>query len=120
MDATADPPRRSFAFGLERAGLAGLARPRLAIILLLLISVLAALGLEDVDRQALFVSPRDQEEYVLRPQAGRGGIPPPGQKPPVILYERTGQGGRRYAAYPTAQAEEVDDQTFRHLVPEAP
>jgi predicted RND superfamily exporter protein len=45
MDATADPPRRSFAFGLERAGLVGLGRPRLTALLILLISVLAALGL---------------------------------------------------------------------------
>src|SRR5262245_47853800 len=45
MDATADPPRRSFAFGLERAGLVGLGRPRLTILLVLLLSVLAALGL---------------------------------------------------------------------------
>jgi predicted RND superfamily exporter protein len=45
MDATADPPRRSFAFGLERAGLIGLGRPRLTILLILLISALAAWGL---------------------------------------------------------------------------
>jgi predicted RND superfamily exporter protein len=45
MDATADPPRRSFAFGLERAGLIGLRRPRLTIVLILLISALAAWGL---------------------------------------------------------------------------
>jgi len=45
MDATADPPRRSFAFGLERAGLVGLGRPRTTILLVLAISVLAALGL---------------------------------------------------------------------------
>jgi predicted RND superfamily exporter protein len=45
MDATAEPPRRSFAFGLERAGLVGLGRPRITVLLVLLVSVLAALGL---------------------------------------------------------------------------
>ena len=45
MDATADPPRRSFAFGLERAGLIGLGRPRLTIALVVLVSALAVLGL---------------------------------------------------------------------------
>src|SRR5262245_24846616 len=45
MDATVEPPRRSLAFGLERAGLIGLGRPRLTILLILLISILAAWGL---------------------------------------------------------------------------
>src|SRR5574342_814031 len=45
MDATADPPRRSFAFGLERAGLLSLDWPRLASFAILLASVLAAFGL---------------------------------------------------------------------------
>ncbi len=45
MDASADPPRRSFAFGLERAGLLGLGWPRITILFILLISVLATLGL---------------------------------------------------------------------------
>lgn len=45
MDATADAPRRSFAFGLERAGLIGLRAPRVTLALVLLISALAAWGL---------------------------------------------------------------------------
>jgi predicted RND superfamily exporter protein len=45
MDAIADPPRRSYAFGLERAGFLGLGWPRLTILLVLLISVAAAFGL---------------------------------------------------------------------------
>jgi hypothetical protein len=45
MDATADPPRRSFAFGLERAGFLGLGRPRLTILLIVAASVLAGFGL---------------------------------------------------------------------------
>src|SRR5262245_28840603 len=45
MDATADIPRRSFAFGLERAGLVGLAHPKLTLFLIAVVSMLAAWGL---------------------------------------------------------------------------
>jgi predicted RND superfamily exporter protein len=45
MDAIADLPRRSYAFGLERAGFLGLGWPRLTILLVVLISVGAAFGL---------------------------------------------------------------------------
>ena len=65
MDATADPPRRSFAFGLERAGLVGLGRPRLTILLILLLSVLAALGLArlKVDDSLSELFRTDTEEF---------------------------------------------------------
>jgi uncharacterized protein len=45
MDAYADVPRRSYAFGLERAGYVGLSRPRLTVVLVVLVSIVAALGL---------------------------------------------------------------------------
>jgi len=45
MDAIADPPQRSYAFGLERAGFLGLGWPRLTILLILLVSVAAGFGL---------------------------------------------------------------------------
>src|SRR5262249_25065480 len=45
MEATADPPRRSLAFGLERVGFLGLGWPRLTILLIILASVLAGFGL---------------------------------------------------------------------------
>src|SRR5262245_48757894 len=46
MDASVDaPPRRSFAFGLERLGLIGLGAPRLTVVLILLLSALAGSGL---------------------------------------------------------------------------
>ena len=44
MDASADVPRRSFAFGLERAGFVGLAWPRLTVVLVILVSILAGVG----------------------------------------------------------------------------
>jgi predicted RND superfamily exporter protein len=45
MDAIADPPRRSYAFGLERAGFLGLGRPWLTLLVVLLVSVVAGFGL---------------------------------------------------------------------------
>jgi hypothetical protein len=65
MDATADPPRRSFAFGLERAGLVGLGRPRVTILVILLVSVLAAWGLTllKVDDSLSELFRTDTEEF---------------------------------------------------------
>jgi uncharacterized protein len=46
MDASADaPPRRSFAFGLERLGLIGLAAPAVTVVLILLMSALGVWGI---------------------------------------------------------------------------
>jgi predicted RND superfamily exporter protein len=65
MDATADPPRRSLAFGLERAGFLGLGRPRLTILIVLLASMLAALGLArlKVDDSLSELFRTDTEEF---------------------------------------------------------
>jgi uncharacterized protein len=45
MDANAEPPQRSFAFGLERLGLVGLAAPGVSLLLIVLVSAFALLGL---------------------------------------------------------------------------
>jgi predicted RND superfamily exporter protein len=45
MDAKADPPQRSYAFGLERAGFLGLGWPWLTLLIVLLVSVAAGYGL---------------------------------------------------------------------------
>jgi predicted RND superfamily exporter protein len=45
MDARADQPRRSFAFGLERVGFFGINAPYLTFFLILVFSVLGAMGL---------------------------------------------------------------------------
>jgi len=45
MDASVDAPPRSFAFGLERLGLVGLQAPAVTLLLILALSVLAAMGL---------------------------------------------------------------------------
>jgi hypothetical protein len=65
MDAIADPPRRSFALGLERAGFLGLGWPRLTILIVLLASVLAALGLQrlKVDDSLSELFRTDTEEF---------------------------------------------------------
>jgi predicted RND superfamily exporter protein len=45
MDASAQAPRRSYAFGLERLGFVGLKAPALTVLLILVISALAGWGL---------------------------------------------------------------------------
>ncbi len=65
MDATADAPRRSFAFGLERLGLVGLGAPTVTVVLVLVLSGFAAWGLSllrvDDSLSELFRS--DTEEF---------------------------------------------------------
>src|SRR5581483_594651 len=65
MDATADAPRRSFAFGLERLGLVGLGAPTVTVALVLVLSGFAAWGLSllrvDDSLSELFRS--DTEEF---------------------------------------------------------
>jgi uncharacterized protein len=65
MDAIADPPQRSYAFGLERAGLLGLGWPRLTILLILLVSVGAGFGLArlKVDDSLSELFRTDTEEF---------------------------------------------------------
>jgi len=65
MDASADVPRRSFAFGLERAGFVGLAWPRLTVILVILASILAGWGLTrlKVDDSLSELFRTDTEEF---------------------------------------------------------
>jgi hypothetical protein len=79
---------------------------------------LAPLKLEPGQLDAVFVSPRDREPFVLRPAPPGGAIPDP-LNPPVIAYERNGSGGKRYVAFVTSNIEEVDEARFRQLVPDA-
>ena len=75
---------------------------------------LAALKITDVEQ--LFVSPRDQQAYVVLYGAK---LPPPGPSgSPVIAYEKDGDGGRRFVAFANAGVEELDDARFRQLVPQ--
>jgi uncharacterized protein len=65
MDAIADPPQRSYAFGLERAGFLGLGWPRLTLLLILLVSVAAGFGLSrlKVDDSLSELFRTDTEEF---------------------------------------------------------
>ena len=65
MDASADVPRRSFAFGLERAGYLGLAWPRLTVLLVILISIASAWGVArlKVDDSLSELFRTDTEEF---------------------------------------------------------
>jgi predicted RND superfamily exporter protein len=65
MDAIADVPQRSYAFGLERTGLVGLAWPRLTILLVLILSVLGGLGIArlKVDDSLSELFRTDTEEF---------------------------------------------------------
>jgi predicted RND superfamily exporter protein len=65
MDANADVPRRSYAFGLERAGDLGLARPTLTLVLVILASVFAAFGIAKlrVDDSLSELFRTDTEEF---------------------------------------------------------
>jgi len=75
---------------------------------------LAALKITDVEQ--LFVSPRDNQPYVVLYGAK---LPPPGPSgSPVIAYEKDGAGGRRFVAFANAGVEELDDVRFRQLVPQ--
>jgi hypothetical protein len=75
---------------------------------------LAALKITDVEQ--LFVSPRDKQPYVVR---YKFALPPPSPTgSPVIAYEKDGVSGRRFVAFANAGAEEVDDASFRKLVPQ--
>jgi hypothetical protein len=70
----------------------------------------ARLGIEDPENA--FVSPRDNEPYVLVKSAGSG----PGD---VLAYERTGAGGKHYIVTPMGSAFELDKAELKRRVPSA-
>ena len=65
MDASADAPRRSFAFGLEKLGLLGMWAPRFTLLLTLLLCALAGVGLTllKVDDSLSELFRTDTEEF---------------------------------------------------------
>lgn len=75
---------------------------------------LAALKITAVEQ--LFVSPRDEQPYVVLYGAK---LPPPGPSgSPVVAYEKDGVEGRRFVAFANAGVDELDDARFRELVPQ--
>lgn len=65
MDASAQPPRRSFAFGLENLGLLSLRHPVVTAVMVVLVSVMAGLGLTrlKVDDSLSELFRTDTEEF---------------------------------------------------------
>lgn len=77
---------------------------------------LAAFGASNADD--LFVSARDGEAFTL---VAMSRLPPPsasGQHA-VVLYETTGQDGKRFVAFLGGGVQEVDAEQFRKLLPAA-
>ena len=69
----------------------------------------------DIDK--MFISPRDNQPYVIfygriPNSSGPGGAP-------VVAYEKKGREGKRYIASAVGAIEEVDEAAFRKLVPDA-
>jgi hypothetical protein len=61
----------------------------------------------------LFVSPRDNEPYVVLYGNEDSQLISSG----VVMHERSGVGGRRLVGYRMGYVNEVDDAEFRKLVP---
>lgn len=75
--------------------------------------LLESQGITDVD--ALFVSERDKQPYVILYAGETLGTDGPGGAP-VVAYEKNGVGGKRYVASTLGAVEEVDDAKFREWV----
>ena len=70
------------------------------------------------DPESLFISSRDGKPYVIKYGAADGPPGPGGY--PVIAYEQEGVGGKRFVASSVGAVDEVDEATFKELVPDAP
>lgn len=75
---------------------------------------LATLNVTDVD--AVFVSPRDGQPYVVHYGDVWGAAGPTASS--VIAYEQQGVSGKRWVAWARGTVEEVDEARFRKLAPE--
>ena len=77
--------------------------------------------LSEQEADARFVSPRDNEPYVvrwgMRPEGGAPMGPDP-PKPPIIIYEKTGADGTRYVADGRLKIVEMSQEEFSNAVPD--
>lgn len=64
----------------------------------------------------MFVSSRDQQPHIVVYGTPTGPSTGPGNAP-IIAYEKTGVGGKRYVASSLGGVEEVDEARFKELVP---
>jgi hypothetical protein len=79
-------------------------------------------GIDANNLDQLLVSSRDGKPFVWRDRKhmGAGGAPGVGSSGmTVMIFEQEGKGGKRMVAYDVGKVEEVDEATFRQLVPEA-
>jgi hypothetical protein len=86
---------------------------------------LEAMKATDLDR--ILTSPRDQQKFIIHyepvartppPQSapiGAGAGPPADIPSPVLAYERTGVGGKRFVLYLNGLTEEVDAAKAKQL-----
>ena len=77
---------------------------------------LKSVGVESIDK--LLVSSRDGQPYVVIYGPATGPAQGPGGRP-IIAYEKTGVGGKRFVASDLGGVEEVDEAKFKQLVPGA-
>ncbi len=77
---------------------------------------LASFGVDDPE--SLFISDRDNKPYVII--YGQATNPAGPGDAPVIAYEQEGKNGKRFVATAIGSVEEVDEERFRQLVPDAP
>lgn len=75
-----------------------------------------AFGVDPNNLDALFTSPRDKQPFGFVFSASAMNPGPEG-KGSVVIYEQTGAGGMRMVVYSIGRVEEVDEATFKRLVP---
>jgi hypothetical protein len=75
----------------------------------------ATLGLTGLSRseiEALFISLRDGQPYMIVP-AGKGGVTQHGDR--IIVFEQKGANGKRMVAFDIGRVTEIDEMLFVHL-----
>jgi hypothetical protein len=70
--------------------------------------------IENID--SMFVSPRDSKPYVVMYGGKAGSSRRPGAAVPVA-WEQEGKGGKRFVVDSLGKLEEVDEATFKKMVP---
>jgi len=75
-------------------------------------------GVQTSDIDSLFVSPRDGQPYVIR--FGTPLTPPsPNAPAAVVIYEATGENGKRWTFDAIGGVAELDETAFAKRVPDA-
>jgi hypothetical protein len=72
-------------------------------------------GVDPKELDTLFTCPRDGKPYGVVYSVA-GGAPGP-EGAPIIVYEQVGSGGKHYVCRNNVKIDEVDEPTFKKLVP---